>query len=139
MRRGGSDEDVTIDELARATGCTVRNIRALQSAGVLPGPQVRGRTGFYSAGHVRRLQAVLRLQADGFSLAAVRALLTAWEEGRTLDEVLGLPPGPKAARRSGPVPAPDPFEEFTGRPRQPRLLTVVPTSMFEAPGVEAAS
>src|SRR5579864_9506762 len=82
---------ITIDELARATGCSVRNVRALQSAGVLPPPELRGRTGFYGEDHLRRLRAVLRLQDEGFSLAAVRSLLGAWERGSTLEEVLGLP------------------------------------------------
>ena len=37
--------EMTIDELARATGMTVRNIRAHQSRGLLPPPEVRARTG----------------------------------------------------------------------------------------------
>ena len=41
--------ELTIDELARRTGMTVRNIRAHQSRGLLPPPEVRGRTGFYGA------------------------------------------------------------------------------------------
>ncbi len=38
--------DLTIDELAQRTG-TVRNVRAHQSRGLLPPPEVRGRTGYY--------------------------------------------------------------------------------------------
>ena len=37
--------EMTIDALARETGMTVRNIRAHQSRGLLPPPQVRARTG----------------------------------------------------------------------------------------------
>ena len=37
---------LTIDELAQRSGMTVRNIRAHQSRGQLPPPDVRGRTGF---------------------------------------------------------------------------------------------
>ena len=40
---------MTIDELARATGMTVRNIRAHQSRGLLPPPEVRARTGLLRA------------------------------------------------------------------------------------------
>ena len=36
--------ELTIDELARETGMTVRNIRAHQSRGQLPPPAVRART-----------------------------------------------------------------------------------------------
>ncbi len=39
--------ELTIDELARETGMTVRNIRAHQSRGLLPPPEVRARTGYY--------------------------------------------------------------------------------------------
>ena len=44
---------LTIDELARETGMTVRNIRAHQSRGLLPPPVVRARTGYYGPEHSR--------------------------------------------------------------------------------------
>jgi DNA-binding transcriptional MerR regulator len=83
---------MTIDALARATGTTTRNIRAMQTEGLLPPPSLRGRVGTYDGEHVARVQAVLRLQARGFSRAAVRELLSAWEVGATLEDILGLPP-----------------------------------------------
>ena len=39
--------DLTIDELARETGMTVRNIRSHASRGLLQPPAVRARTGYY--------------------------------------------------------------------------------------------
>jgi len=66
---------LTIDELAARTGMTVRNIRAHQARGLLPPPEVRGRTGYYGAEHVARVELVQELQADGFNLAAIRRLL----------------------------------------------------------------
>lgn len=80
----------TVDELAREVGTTTRQVRALQTQGLLPHPIVVGRTGFYGADHLARLRAILRLQADGFSLASLAALFRAWEAGMTLDQVLGL-------------------------------------------------
>lgn len=68
-------EELTIDELARRAGMTVRNIRAHQSRGLLPPPQIRGRTGFYGPEHVARLQLIAEMQADGFNLAAIKRLL----------------------------------------------------------------
>lgn len=70
-------EALTIDELARVTGVTVRNIRAHQSRGLLPPPEVRGRTGYYCPDHVARLQLIGEMQADGFNLAAIKRLLEA--------------------------------------------------------------
>ena len=55
----------TIDELARAAGTTTRQVRALQTQGLLPHPDLVGRTGYYDADHLDRLRAILRLQADG--------------------------------------------------------------------------
>ena len=71
----GGDASMTIDELARRTGMTVRNIRAHQSRGLVPPPEVRGRTGFYGDEHVSRIQLIQELQADGFNLESIRKLL----------------------------------------------------------------
>jgi DNA-binding transcriptional MerR regulator len=67
--------DLTIDELARRVGMTVRNVRAHQSRGLLPPPEVRGRTGYYGAEHVARLRLIRTLQDDGFNLESIRRLL----------------------------------------------------------------
>jgi DNA-binding transcriptional MerR regulator len=66
---------MAIDELARRTGMTVRNIRAHQSRGLLPPPQVRGRTGYYGDEHVARIELIREMQADGLNLEAIRRLL----------------------------------------------------------------
>jgi len=67
--------ELTIDELAQRTGMTVRNIRAHQSRGLLPPPEVRGRTGFYGDEHVARIELIKELQADGFNLESIRRLV----------------------------------------------------------------
>ena len=81
---------MTIDELARESGVTSRNIRAYQTRGLLPSPQMEGRVGYYGEGHLARLRYVAGLQERGFSLAAIQCLLDAWEEGRGLNDVLGF-------------------------------------------------
>src|SRR3954447_26279462 len=77
---------LTIDELARRTGMTVRNLRAHQSRGLLPPPDVRGRTGYYGAEHLARVELIRELLAEGFNLEAIRKLLTS--AGGSSDEVL---------------------------------------------------
>jgi DNA-binding transcriptional MerR regulator len=67
--------ELTIDELARRVGMTVRNVRAHQSRGLLPPPEVRGRTGYYGGEHVARLELIRTLQDDGFNLESIRRLL----------------------------------------------------------------
>ncbi len=69
-------ELLTIEQLAARTGMTVRNIRAHVTRGLLPPPRLRGRTGFYGAEHVARLQLIAGLQQQGFNLASIRKLVT---------------------------------------------------------------
>jgi DNA-binding transcriptional MerR regulator len=84
--RTGGVADLTIDELAQRTGMTVRNIRAHQSRGLLPPPEVRGRTGFYGPDHVARIDLIQDLQADGFNLESIRRLIES--AGGSSNEVL---------------------------------------------------
>jgi DNA-binding transcriptional MerR regulator len=85
-----TDAAMTIDELARRSGVTSRNIRAYQTRGLLPPPRMEGRVGYYDGAHLSRLQYVASLQERGFSLAAIQCLLEAWEQGRGLTDVLGF-------------------------------------------------
>ncbi len=66
---------LTIDELAARVGMTVRNVRAHQSRGLLPPPEIQGRTGYYGDEHVARLELVKDLQAEGFNLEAIRRIV----------------------------------------------------------------
>jgi len=122
----GAGPALTVDQLARAAGTTTRQVRALQSHGLLPRPHLVGRTGYYGSEHLERLRAVQRLQGEGFSLAAIATLLRAWETGATLADVLGLPPTDRGARSDEP-------DVFDGWPVQRRgsLLTVVPSTMLD--------
>ena len=70
----GGDASMTIDELARRTGMTVRNIRAHQSRGLVPPPEVRGRTGYYGDEHLARIELIKELQADGPKMLDMRLL-----------------------------------------------------------------
>jgi len=65
------DELMPLDELTRRTGVSVRNIRFYTTRGLVPAPIRRGRSGYYSADHLSRLELVRELQAHGFTLAAI--------------------------------------------------------------------
>jgi len=73
--RRSDERRFTIDELARRAGMTVRNVRAHQSRGLLPPPELRGRTGYYGADHVARLELIKDLQAEGFTLDSIKRIL----------------------------------------------------------------
>lgn len=81
-------DGMTIDALAQATGMTVRNIRAHQSRGLLPAPEVRARTGYYGPDHVARLHVIKELQGNGYNLAAIKDLLD--RSNGSAEEVLGF-------------------------------------------------
>jgi DNA-binding transcriptional MerR regulator len=76
-RRAVTEDDgkMTIGELARRTGMTIRNIRAHQTRGLLPPPEVQGRTGYYNEEHVARIELTREMQAEGLNLEAIRRVL----------------------------------------------------------------
>jgi DNA-binding transcriptional MerR regulator len=69
------DRELTVDELARRVGVTVRNLRAYAARGLLPPPRMSGRTGFYGREHVARLLLVREMLAEGYSLAMIERTL----------------------------------------------------------------
>lgn len=75
------DGQMTIGELARRTGMTVRNIRAHQTRGLLPPPEVHGRTGYYNDEHIARIELTREMQAEGLNLEAIRRVLGSTPEG----------------------------------------------------------
>jgi DNA-binding transcriptional MerR regulator len=116
-----------IDEVARTSGVTARNVRAYQSLGLLPAPRLVGRVGWYDDGHLRRLRAIGRLQTRGFSLAAIKGLFDAYDGGETLGAVLGLDPTVELDRPTGPPADQLPQLALVPGPWVPQLLPSPPT------------
>src|SRR3954447_24993523 len=69
------EELLTIEQLATATGMSVRNLRSHRTAGLLPPPHVRDRVGYYGSEHTERVRLVQELQAMGFNLRGIKRLL----------------------------------------------------------------
>ncbi len=82
--------EYTIDELARAAGTTVRNVRSYQDRGLIDPPERRGRVGIYTASHLGRLKLIHHLLARGYTLSNIMELLKAIVEGHDLRSILGL-------------------------------------------------
>jgi DNA-binding transcriptional MerR regulator len=131
-----STPSLTIDDLAAATGTTTRRIRSLQTLGLMAHPHLRGRTGLYDAAHRARLETVLRLQQQGFSLDSLVLLFDALGAGRSLADVLGVSADP-AGGADGSVDSADLYgfaelQPGRGARRQDRpLLSVVPTTVWD--------
>jgi DNA-binding transcriptional MerR regulator len=79
-----------IDELARAAGTTVRNVRAYQDRGLIPAPRRVGRVGLYTDAHLARLRLIGSLLERGYTLANIAELLAAWERGQDIGALLGF-------------------------------------------------
>ena len=89
---------LTIDQLAERSGISVRTIRFYTGRGLLPAPQLRGRTGLYGPDHLARLELVSELSALGFTLAAIEAQLARLPAEVGAEE---LAPAPGAAHAVG--------------------------------------
>jgi DNA-binding transcriptional MerR regulator len=79
-----------IDELAREAGTTVRNVRAYQDRGLLPPPRRSGRVGLYTDAHLARLRLIGHMLERGYTLGNIAELISAWERGQDIGELLGL-------------------------------------------------
>lgn len=69
------DETLSVDELARRAGMSVRTVRFYAGRGLIPPPRRAGRNGYYGGQHIARLELVRELQAHGFTLSAIEGYL----------------------------------------------------------------
>lgn len=79
-----------IDDLARLAGTTTRNIRVYRDRGLLPAPRRVGRIALFNDTHLTRLRLITSMLDRGYTIAHVKEMLSAWEEGKNLGDVLGL-------------------------------------------------
>jgi DNA-binding transcriptional MerR regulator len=70
-----------IDELAQRASLTVDTIRYYAREGLLSPPTKQGRHRLYGSEHLERLDRIRELQAQRFSLAAIRAIVEANKPG----------------------------------------------------------
>ncbi|MGW6940183.1 MerR family transcriptional regulator [Streptomyces xanthophaeus] len=78
------------EDVARAAGVKVRNLRYYQERGLLPPPRREGRIAWYSDDHLTRLRLISDLLGRGYTVNGIAELLHAWEEGGGLSRLLGL-------------------------------------------------
>ncbi|UQE75427.1 MerR family transcriptional regulator [Gordonia sp. PP30] len=79
-----------IEDLARAAGTTVRNVRGYQDRGLIPRPIRRGRVAIYTDQHLARLRVIADLLGRGFTMAHINDFISGLQRGDDLVEVLGL-------------------------------------------------
>jgi DNA-binding transcriptional MerR regulator len=66
---------------------SVRNIRFYTTKGLVPPPIRRGRSGYYTADHVARLQLVQELQGHGFTLSAIERYVAGIPAGASPEDI----------------------------------------------------
>lgn len=79
-----------VDDLARAAGTTVRNVRAYQERGLLHPPHRVGRIAVFDESHLARLKLITSMLDRGYTSANIAEMLAAWANGDDLADVLGL-------------------------------------------------
>lgn len=89
---GGSarSREFRIDELARLAGTTSRNVRVYRDRGLLPPPRRVGRIALFNDTHLTRLRLITSMLDRGYTIAHVKEMLGAWEQGKDLGDILGL-------------------------------------------------
>jgi len=83
-----TSDRLTINELSETAGVKESTIRMYQHRGLMHGPMLEGRVGYYGQLHLQRLRLIGRLQDEGYSLAGIGRLVQAWDSGRGLVDLL---------------------------------------------------
>ena len=79
-----------IEELARMAGTTTRNIRGYRDRGLLHPPLRVGRIALFNDTHLTRLRLITSLLDRGYNISHVHEMLSAWEQGKDVGDMLGL-------------------------------------------------
>ncbi|WSE58707.1 MerR family transcriptional regulator [Mycolicibacterium sp. ND9-15] len=79
-----------IEELARLGGTTTRNIRVYRDRGLLHPPLRVGRIALFNDTHLTRLRLITSLLDRGYNISHVHEMLSAWEQGKGVGDILGL-------------------------------------------------
>lgn len=89
---GGStaSREYRIDDLARMAGTTTRNVRVYRDRDLLPPPRRVGRVALFNDTHLTRLRLITSMLDRGYTIAHVKEMIGAWEQGKDLGDILGL-------------------------------------------------
>ncbi|MGV0784789.1 MerR family transcriptional regulator [Mycolicibacterium sp. XJ775] len=79
-----------LEDLARISGVSARNIRAYRERGLLDSPRRVGRSAYYGERHLDQLTAISQLLAKGFNSAHIAEFFVALRGGKDLADALGI-------------------------------------------------
>ncbi|MGW4101053.1 MerR family transcriptional regulator [Mycobacterium sp. NPDC004974] len=79
-----------LEDLARISGVSARNIRAYRERGLLDSPRRVGRSAYYGERHLAQLTAISQLLAKGFNSAHIAEFFAGLRGGKDLPGALGI-------------------------------------------------
>jgi DNA-binding transcriptional MerR regulator len=79
-----------LDELARTSGVSARNIRAYRERGLLDPPRRVGRSAYYDDYHLSQLRTINQLLRRGFNSAHIAEFFASMRQGVDLADILGI-------------------------------------------------
>ena len=79
-----------LDDLARISGVSSRNIRAYRERGLLDPPRRQGRSALYDDYHLSQLTTINQLLRKGFNSAHIAEFFARMREGHDLAAILGV-------------------------------------------------
>ncbi|MGV0875443.1 MerR family transcriptional regulator [Mycolicibacterium sp. XJ879] len=79
-----------LEELARISGVSARNIRAYRERGLLDPPRRVGRSAFYDDYHLSQLRTINQLHRRGYNSAHIAEFFTSMRQGADLADILGI-------------------------------------------------
>ncbi len=87
---GGVLAEYRLEELARVSGVSVRNIRAYRERGLLDPPRRDGRAALYDDYHLSQLNTISQLLSKGYNSAHIAEFFASMRQGTDLADILGL-------------------------------------------------
>jgi DNA-binding transcriptional MerR regulator len=79
-----------LDDLARISGVSARNIRAYRERGLLDPPRHVGRSAYYDDYHLSQLKTINQLLRRGFNSAHIAEFFASMRQGADLSDILGI-------------------------------------------------
>jgi DNA-binding transcriptional MerR regulator len=79
-----------LDDLARVSGVSARNIRAYRERGLLDPPRRVGRSAYYDDYHLSQLKTINQLLRKGFNSAHIAEFFASMRHGADLADILGI-------------------------------------------------
>jgi DNA-binding transcriptional MerR regulator len=112
-----------LDDLARISGVSARNIRAYRERGLLDPPRRQGRSAYYDDYHLSQLKTINQLLRKGFTSAHIAEFFARMREGHDLAAILGVQQAILGGKREPARPAAVALDLDPGSDDAQRLLS----------------